>query len=369
MLQGDYLVVLPINNIHLVRRTLRHFAVSPDDSIIITGTHKAFLSPDVPISVFDLLMTRVELGTPATQRQIQIMSDATPEPKRANLSRFLDDETHKKEILGKRFTVLDLLEDNPECALPFERYLDWLQPLSPRQYSISSSPLATIDFVQQNDGTTVQRLTASLSYDVHDEPSLSGHGQFHGVASTYLQRQQPGERIRCYTRPTNVNFHLPPDPLTPIIMICAGTGIAPMRGFMQERATLNAVRNTAFGPAILYFGCRDYSKDYIYADELAQWEANGIVSVRPCFSKNPPPGADKVPKYVPDRMWDEREEIRKLFSDGAKIFVCGSAAKLGKSTGDVCKKIWMETSGKGEKEAEEWLEKAREDRYVSDTFE
>jgi cytochrome P450/NADPH-cytochrome P450 reductase len=362
-------VVLPTNNIHLVRRILKRFKVSPDDSITITGTQKVFLSPDTPISVFDLLMTRVELGTPATQRQIQTMIEATPEHQRASLSRFLDDNTHKEEILGKRFTVLDLLEENPSCLLPFEKYLDWLQPLSPRQYSISSSPLATVEFVQQSDGKTEQRMTASLSYDVHDEPALSGHGQFHGVASTYLQRQHPGERIRCYARSTNVNFHLPLDPQTPIIMVCAGTGIAPMRGFIQERATMKAARKTALGPALLYFGCRDHKKDYIYAEELAQWEKDGVVSVRPCFSKNPPSGSEKAPKYVPERMWDEREEVWKLFRDGAKIFVCGSAAKLGKSTADVCKKIWMETSGKGQEEAEEWLEKVREDRYVSDTFE
>ncbi|KAL5412471.1 hypothetical protein PMIN06_008411 [Paraphaeosphaeria minitans] len=366
---GDYLVVLPINNIHLVRRTLKRFEISPDDSITVTGTHKAFLSPNAPISVFDLLMTRVELGTPATQRQIQGMIDTTPENKRASLTRFLEDEIHREEILGKRYTVLDLLEDTPECLLPFSKYLDWLQPLAPRQYSISSSPLATVEFVQQKDGTTAQKMTASLSYDVHDEPAFSGHGQFHGVASTYLRRQDPGEKIRCYARSTNVNFHLPLDPLTPIIMICAGTGIAPMRGFIQERATMKAARKTTFGSALLYFGCRDHTKDYIYADELAQWEKDGVVSVRPCFSKNPPSSEGKGHKYVPDRMWEEREELKELFQNGAKIFVCGSAAKLGKSTADVCKKIWREASGKGEKEADEWLEKVREDRYVSDTFE
>lgn len=68
-------------------------------------------------------------------------------------------------------------------------------------------------------------------------------------------------------------------------------------------------------------------------------------------------------------MWEEREELRGLFQGGAKIFVCGSAGRLGKSTSEVCKRIWMEGNGKGEEEASEWLEKVKEDRYVSDTFE
>lgn len=366
---GDYIVVLPINDIPLVKRILKHFGLSPDDSITITGTNKTFLSPGVPISVFDLLMTRVELATPASQKQIRALAEASPEAKRSKLLDLADEDTYKELVLMKRYTVLDFLEETPDCQLPFEQYLDMLKPLAPRQYSISSSPLANMDFVEGPNGAPAQRFTASITYDVHDEPALSGHGQFHGVASTYLARQEPGDKIRCFTRATNVNFHLPLDPMTPIIMACAGSGLAPMRGFIQERATIKAARKIDLGPAILYFGCRDYQKDYIYADELAQWEKDGVVSVRPCFSKAGPQGS-AGPKYVPDRIWEDREELAKLFAEqGAKIFVCGSARKLGKSTADVCMKIWMERTGKGEEEAREWLEKVKEERYVSDTFE
>ncbi|KAF2730502.1 cytochrome P450 [Polyplosphaeria fusca] len=363
---GDYLVVLPTNPLNTVRRLLKRFGISPDDSILVTGTNKAYLSPDTSISVFDLMMTRVELGTPASQKQIQTLIDATPGDKRSKLTPFLDDSTYQASVLEKRFTILDLLEDNPSTDLPFPVYLDMLKPLTPRQYSISSSPFANLEFVTTPSGTMVQKLFASLTYDVHDEAALSGHGQFHGVASTYLARHEPGERIRCFARPTNANFHLPTDPLTPIIMACAGSGMAPMRAFIQERAAIKAARNQKLGPAVLYFGCRDEGADYIYADELAAWEKEGIVSVRPCFSKS---GAG-APKYVHERIWEDREELRSLFAEkGAKIFVCGSASKLAKSTADVCKKIYMEAKGVGEDEAREWLEKVKEDRYVSDVFE
>jgi cytochrome P450/NADPH-cytochrome P450 reductase len=366
---GDYMVILPLNNLTTVKRVIKHFGLHPDDNIAISGTNKAFISSDTLLSVFDLLSTRVELGTPISQRQLKALAAAMPEDRRGDLTALASDEIFKKHVIPKRFSVLDVLEDHPECQLPLASYLDMLKPLTPRQYSISSSPLANVEFVQTAQGSG-QRLVASLTYDVHDEAACSGADRmFRGVASTYLALQEPGNRLRCFTRATNVNFHLPLDPTVPVIMVCAGTGLAPMRGFIQERATIKKARNAALGPTILYFGCRHHEKDFIYADELKQWEAEGVVSVRPCFSKVGPSGESR--QYVSDRMWEDREELADLFGkQNGKIFVCGSASKLAKSTADVCQKIWLgRHEGSSENDAQAWLEKAKEDRYVSDVFE
>jgi len=367
---GDYMVILPLNSITTVRRIMKRFDLAPDDNILITGTNKSFIATESPISIFDLLMTRVELSTPISQKQLLKLAEATPEDKRGKLLELATDQVYKKDVISKRYSILDMLEDYPDCQLPFATYLDSLKPLSPRQYSISSSPIANIEFITNSDGTNAQRLTASLTYDVHDEAAWSGGGrQFRGAASTYLAKQESGEKVRCFTRPTNANFHLPTDATVPIIMICAGSGLAPMRGFIQERAVIKKARNASVGPAILYFGCRHYEKDFIYADELAQWEADGVVSVRGCFSKVAPEG--QKAQRVPDRMWEERKELAELFGErGAKIFICGSASKLAKSTADVCMKIFMDTfPGKTEEDAAKWLDKVKEDRYVSDVFE
>ena len=318
------------------------------------------------MSVFELLATRVELATPVSQRQIATLVGATPEAdQRQALERLHSDDVYKTEVLKRRFSILDLLEEAPSCTIDIAAYLDMLKPLAPRQYSISSSPLVNVANHAEEDLDAP--ITASLSYDVHSSPSWSGHGHFNGVASTYLARCAPGSKIRCFVRPTNVGFHLPADPETPIIMIAAGTGLAPMHGFIQERASLAAAGSRKIGPAILYFGCRDVDKDYIYKDELAQWEKDGVVSVRPAFSRNGPEG---VPKYVYERMWNDRDELAQLFSEqGAKIFVCGSAGKLAKSTAEVTQKIYMDKHPeKSEKEAFEWLQGIRETRYVSDVF-
>jgi cytochrome P450/NADPH-cytochrome P450 reductase len=366
---GDYMVILPLNNLKTVKRVIKRFGLYPDDNIVISGTNKAFISSDTPLSVFDLLGTRVELGTPISQKQLKALAEFTPEETRKKVTALAEEETYKSEVILKRFSVLDVLEDNPECQLPFEIFLDMLKPLTPRQYSISSSPLANVEFEETSQGSG-QRLVASLTYDVHDKPAWSGADRkFQGVASTYLARKEPGDKLRCFTRATNVNFHLPLDHTVPIIMVCAGTGFAPMRGFIQERATIKKARNATLGPAILYFGCRHHEKDFIYSEELKQWEAEGVVSVPPCFSKVGPNGAPR--QYVPDRMWEDREELADLFGkQNGKMFVCGSASKLAKSTAEVCKKIWLgRHEGSSEEDAQTWLDKVKEDRYVSDVFE
>jgi cytochrome P450/NADPH-cytochrome P450 reductase len=270
------------------------------------------------------------------------------------------DEVFKKEVIDKRMSVLDLLEDYPSAKLPFATYLDMLRPLTPRQYSISSSLLAT---------PPGEPVLASITYDVHSAPARSGNGRiFQGVASTYLATRVAGARIRCFVRRSNTGFHLPHDPSTPIIMIAAGTGLAPMRGFIQQRACIAENNGEALGPALLYFGCRDYENDFLYADELRKWESLGAVQVRAAFSRHRPDG-EKEYKYTHERMWEEKEEIRDLFMRGAKIFVCGSASKLAKSTNEVIKRIWRGAHpDKSEEEAQQWLDSIREMRYVSDVF-
>ena len=153
------------------------------------------------------------------------------------------------------------------------------------------------------------------------------------------------------------------------MMFAAGTGIAPMRAFLQERATIESAGGSRkLGPALLFYGCRDAEKDFLYKSELAEWEKLGIVKVYGAYSRAPGAGTAGHPKYVQDAIWEEREQCAALFRSGGRIYLCGSAAKLGKSSADVCKKIWMEQTGKGEDDAEEWLQRVKTDRYVSDVY-
>ncbi|KAI1361816.1 cytochrome P450 [Xylaria arbuscula] len=379
---GDYLVVLPTNPPDLIQRAALHFKLNLDDVVTIKGTSKGFLTSGRQSTVIEILGARVELATPASKRQIEAIAKTTTRESdnRALQALISSPEAFAQSVIEKRLSVLDLLEDHPSAGLSFGAYLDMLRPLTPRQYSISSSPLAALSSKSE---------IASLTYDVHVAPARSGNGRvFHGVASTYLATRPLGSRIRCFVRRSISGFHLPADPQTPIIMVAAGTGLAPMRGFIQQRGCLAAAHNNTdntntkgniLGPALLYFGCRDYESDFIYAAELRAWENLGAVEVRPAFSRRGPTAPETETetgengaghyKYTHERMWEEREEVRALFRRGAKIFVCGSASKLARSTNEVVKRIWREAfPDKSDEDAQAWLDGIREVRYVSDVF-
>ncbi|KAI0855196.1 cytochrome P450 [Xylaria cubensis] len=361
---GDYLVVLPTNPLDLVHRVATRFGMNVMDVITVRGTSKAFLIGRGPNTVIEILGRRVELGTLASKRQIEAIAKTAEGDEQYKLQNLISSEdTFKSEVIDKCMSVLDILEDYPSAKLSFAAYLDMLRPLTPRQYSISSSPLAT------PPGKPVR---ASITYDIHSAPALSGNGRlFEGVASTYLASRTIGSRIPCTVRRSNTGFHLPKDPEIPIIMVAAGTGLAPMRGFIQQRACIAENSGNKLGPALLYFGCRDFEKDFLYADELHKWESLGAVQVRPAFSRRGPPRAqgESEYKYTHERMWEERDEIRELFRRGAKIFVCGSASKLARSTNEVAMRIWRAGSAdRSEQDAQDWLASIREVRYVSDVF-
>lgn len=386
---GDYLVVLPKNPRSVVTRVVNRFKVNLDDVVTIRGTGKEFLKSEHPTMLADLLYSRVELSTPASKRQVEaILKTVKNADEQQQLKAMVSsDGSFRTEILSERKSVIDVLEDFPSAQLSLAAYLDMLKPLAPRQYSISSSPLGSVidqGHQQQQAGSEQgPRYTASITYDVHEAPAHSGNGRiFEGVCSTYLACHAVGSTIRCHVRRTNGGFRLPTDPTAPIIMIGAGTGLAPFRGFIQERACLaSAARSGAptakeqpFGPALMYFGCRDADKDYIYRQELEQWEAQGVVQMRPAFSRQGEAAGGRHPsgtwRYVHERMWDEREELSQVFRDRGKIYVCGSASKLAKSVMNCVVDIWMERHpGATRDEALGWLQDTKDRvRYVSDVF-
>lgn len=173
----------------------------------------------------------------------------------------------EKEILNKRRAPLDILEEYPAAVLPLGDFLAMLPPMRIRQYSISSSPLA--------DPTV-----ATLTWSVLDTPSKAGDSKrFLGVASNYLSSVEEGDRIHVAVKPSHGNFHPPADlENTPAIMFCAGTGLAPFRGFVQERA-IQIRGGRKLAPAYLFIGCANPESDVLFREELSQWEKEGVVKL------------------------------------------------------------------------------------------
>ena len=343
---GDYLAVLPTNPIEVVTRVLKHFKLTTDTHIKIVSTTETFLPTNHPVSAFDVLSGYVELTQPITKKQLETVANLCEDENEQKKLLNLVGDVYEQEILDKRISLLDILELNPSCQLTFAQYLRMLPSLRIRQYSISSSPLWNTDVV-------------TLTIDVLNSPALSGHGQYFGVASNYLAKLKEGDRITCSVRPSNITFHPPEDTKIPIVMIAAGTGIAPFRGFIQERAAQLACGREV-GSAILYFGCRS-DQDYLYANELDKWSKLGAVQIQMAFSR-------KEKQYVQDLLWQDRQDIAKLYHENARFYTCGSAKKLGTSVKSCFIKIISECKNCDEVEAGKVLERISHDRYSVDVF-
>ncbi|KAF3031392.1 hypothetical protein E8E12_001724 [Didymella heteroderae] len=361
---GDYMMILPVNDCTTVRRVLKRFDLSPNDKVSTAGILDTFSLTGGPISVLDLLTTYLELRTAISQGQIVTLIDSTPPTSRERLAKLLADDTYEKYVLSKRSSILDILEKHPECELSFADYIDMIEPIKAQRYNISSAPAANIKIVPTTHGMAPQ-LKASLTYHAYSESVWPNtDSRFFDASLTYLAGLDPGDRVRFFIRSADTRFRLPINPTTPIILVCADIGLAAMRGFIQERAIIRKAHRITLGPAILYFGCEHHREDYIYQDELTNWEVDGVVSVRPCFSRVGPLGCYK---YIPDRMWAERKELAFMFlARDVRILMCGSAGKLTKSVADVCKNIWLSSHGqKTEQDSEMWFQGVKVEHHES----
>ncbi|MEM7799270.1 MAG: cytochrome P450, partial [Chloroflexota bacterium] len=297
---GDYLSVLPSNPPSNVERVFHRFSLPQDAQLTIQSDGYTTLPTGEGISALDVISNYVELGQPITHKQLLSLSALATECKAAQeFERLLKEEVYRAELLEKRVSLLDMLERFPDLDIPLATFLEMQPPLRPRQYSISSSPLWNAE-------------SCTLTIAVVDAPAWSGQGRFLGTASTYLSEATEGMPISVMVKPSNVSFHPPQDPTTPMVMVCAGSGLAPFRGFIQERAEQKA-GGLDVGKAILYFGCDHPEVDYLYEDELKTWEETEVVEVRPTFSNRP----DRGIQFVQHRIWEDRELLKGLYQAGA----------------------------------------------------
>jgi cytochrome P450/NADPH-cytochrome P450 reductase len=355
---GDHLSVVPRNDPALVDSVARRFGFLPADQIRlqVAEGRRAQLPVGDTVSVGRLLSEFVELQQVATRKQIQIMSEHTrcPVTKPKLLAYVGDDaaasEHYRADILGKRKSVFDLLEEHPACELPFHAYLEMLSLLAPRYYSISSSPSGD-----------PQR--CSVTVGVVEGPASSGRGIYKGICSNYLAGRRAGETIQATVRETKAGFRLPDDAAVPIIMVGPGTGLAPFRGFLQERAALKA-KGASLGPAMLFFGCRHPDQDYLYADELKAFAADGITELHTAFSR-----AEGPKTYVQNLVAAQKDLVWRMIESGAIVYVCGDGGKMEPDVKAALVAIYRERKGADADAALRWIDDlGTSNRYVLDVW-
>jgi cytochrome P450 / NADPH-cytochrome P450 reductase len=356
---GDHLGVIAHNSAALIRRVADRFDIAPEARIKLhaAGGRKGVLPVDQPIQVSRLLGDYVELQDVASRKHITVMAAHTRCPHTGPKLRALsgDDEAsqakYRAEVFNKRKSVIDLLEEFRACELPFNVYLEMLPPLRPRYYSISSSPL-------------VSPSACAISVAIVNEPHRSGTGTFEGVCSNYLRPQRAKNVVYAFVKDTKSAFRLPDDPSVPVIMIGPGTGLAPFRGFLQERAALKKQGKTV-GPSHLFFGCRRPDQDFIYADELKAFEADGTTTLHVAFSR-----ASGHPKtYVQDLVKAEAATLWELLQKGAHIYVCGDASKMAPAVRAAFIALVADRGGIPRADAEKHLDTmTAENRYCTDVW-
>lgn len=352
---GDYLSILPSNSIKIINRILTRFNLKSDSQIIIRSgnSYKIHFPTDYPIYIIDILKYYVELSQPVTKKQIGILANhCICPPEKNELLVLMENNVYLIDVIPKRISVLDLLEKYSSIILPIHHFLEMLPVLKPRLYSISSSPL--------NDSGRL-----SITYGVINEKSWSGNENFEGVASNYLSELVTGSKINFTIQKSSNAFHLPHDLNRPIIMICAGTGIAPFRGFIQERSILNK-KKLNVGVMHLFFGCRHPEIDYLYQEELIEWQNQGVVSIHTAFSRV---NNDEI-IYVQHRLWDERVLVWDMLEKNAKIYVCGSGKYLVSAVKNTFLNIYKDKKKCTNELAEKWLNEMQKDgkNFVTDVF-
>ncbi len=239
--------------------------------------------------------------------------------------------------------VIDLLTEHP-AGIDAQQLVDALQALQPRLYSIASS--------QDLYPDEVHLTVAKLSYEIDGEPRLGG-------ASGYLtERLSTGEALPVYVA-QNTAFRLPDDPDVPVIMIGAGTGIAPFRAFLQQREA-----SGVNGRQWLVFGNRHFHRDFLYqTDWLAHRKAGRLDRISLAFSRD----SDDRP-YVQRRLLDEGKEVYRWLDDGARIYVCGGLA-MEKAVQASLAEIAQTHGGLGDDAAHVFVDELRvQGRYLKDVY-
>ncbi|MGB3864632.1 MAG: cytochrome P450 [Xanthobacteraceae bacterium] len=355
---GDHLSVVPRNDPALVDAVARRFGFLPTDQIRlqVAEGRRAQLPVGEVVSVGRLLGEFVELQQIATRKQIQIMSEHTrcPVTKPKLLSYIGDtpdaDARYRAEVMGKRKSVFDLLEEYPACELPFHAYLEMLSLLAPRYYSISSAP-------------AVDPMRCSVTVGVVEGPAASGRGTYKGICSNYMAGRRVGDTIYATIRETKAGFRLPEDVSRPIVMIGPGTGLAPFRGFLQARAAQKA-GGAALGPSLLFFGCRHPEQDFLYADELKAFADQGLTELHVAFSRA---GTEKT--YVQHVIAQQKDRVWDLIEKGAIIYVCGDGGKMEPDVKAALMTIHRDKTGGDAEAAARWIDDlGASNRYVLDVW-
>jgi NADPH-ferrihemoprotein reductase len=354
---ADNLGVLPVNDSTVVESVAASLGYDLDAvfSVKAAPKHEWHGAPfPMPITVRECLSLYCDLTSAPRRSDLKLLvnyaKDPTDRKALVRLSTKEGKKEYKEKIMEGYVGLVDLLKLCPSLSIPLEHLIPVSRRLLPRYFTISSS-----SSVQPNS----VHLTAAVTEHNRRDGSL-----FKGVCSTHLAGQKPGkDTIRVFSRPSS--FRLPKDSSRPIIMIGPGTGVAPMRGLLQERGYQKSIKKETVGPNLLYFGCKNSSLDYLYADELKGFLDEGVLDkLYVAFSR-----VQKEKVYVQHLLAKNAKETWNLIdAESASIYVCGGV-KMGHDVTEALKVILSTEGRMSLADAKDYLGKLASDgRFVQELW-
>ncbi|RRJ98076.1 sulfite reductase subunit alpha [Opitutaceae bacterium TAV4] len=340
---GDSLGVYPTNRPEDVDGIIQALGATGGELV-----SPAMLRLPAPLTLREVLASRVSLAGPTAKIIQTLASKATEPTEQATLAGLLAPES--KDVLTAFLAereYIDLLMEFPSARLRLtpQEFVDHLRKLMPRLYSIASSA--------RPHPTDVHLTVAVVRYESNHRPRV-------GVCSTFLaDRAKLGETpVPVFV--SNSHFGPPQDPSRDAIMVGPGTGIAPFRAFVQDRVAIGAT-----GRNWVFFGDQHATTDFLYEDEWTQYLAKGqITKLDLAWSR------DQLTKvYVQDKMRASAAELWDWIKNGGHFYVCGDARRMAKDVDTALHDIIAEQGGMSIEQAGDYVKQMKKDkRYQRDVY-
>ncbi|KAI1409604.1 NADPH-cytochrome P450 reductase [Hypoxylon sp. FL1857] len=381
---GDHIAIWPTNAGQEVDLFLGILGLEDkrDTVISVKALEPTAKVPFPTPTTYDAIVRyHLEIGAPVSRQFLGTLSAFAPDESiKAEMAKLGSDKDYFQDKISKNHyniaRTLSVVSDGKKWTnVPFSAFIEGLTKLQPRYYSISSSSL-------------VQPKKISVTAVVENQLIPGRADPFRGVATNYLlalkQKQNgdpnpepfgltyeihgPRNKYDGIHVPVHVrhsNFKLPSDPSKPIILIGPGTGVAPFRGFVQERARL-AESGENVGRTLLFFGCRKRNEDFMYEAEWEEYKKalGDKFELITAFSRE---GPKKV--YVQHRLKERAQEVNELLEKKAYLYVCGDAANMAREVNTVLAQIIAEQRGISETKAEDIVKNMRAaNQYQEDVW-
>lgn len=360
---GDHLAIYPQNDTSLVNRIGELLNVNLDTVITLRNvdedSSKKHPFP-CPCSYRTALTHYVDIShTPRTHVLKELAEYATDEEHK-KLLRTMSSPTDEGKAMYSDFimksarSIVHVLEDLPSIKIPLDHLLELMPRLQARYYSISSSPkistgrLSITAVLVEYRSPSGRNITGVCTGWLKSLGVSEGENQV--VVSVFVRRSQ---------------FKLPAKSQTPIVMIGPGTGLAPFRGFIQERQFLKD-QGKPIGDAHLYYGCRKRSEDFLYEEELQDFLARGsLANLYLAFSRDQ---AEKI--YVTHLLRQHKSQLWDIIENRkGHIYVCGDARNMARDVRDIILETIREEGKKTNEEADAYFKKMEiQRRYSADVW-